>query len=130
MPILRVRASGSVAQSTLLIIESIAVLIPQSYSAIGLELFVLNLAYLICSTARVTFLMIRRTIPVIPDPLRFGWIWLTVIVGTVGGLSLWLKAGGGFYLITAHVALAIGFVVASAWSVMVDVGRETYSQVT
>ena len=130
VPILRVRASGATTWSTMMIIEAAIVLVPQSYSAIGLELFVWNLAGLIWQPTRVTFQMVRRTIRAKPDPLRFGWVCLIAITGTMGGLSLWLKAGGGFYLVTAHFFLDIGFVVASAWSVMVDVGRETYRELT
>jgi len=125
VPILRVRATGAVTWSTLTIIEAAFVLVPQSYSAIGVELFLLNLAWM-SQPARVSFRMMGGAVRAIPNPLRFGWVWLTTIAGIAGGLSLWLRAGGGFYLITAHFFLVIGFVVTAAWSVMVDVGRATY----
>jgi hypothetical protein len=130
VPILRVRASGAAAWSTMMIIEAAIVLLPQSYAMIGLELFIWNLAGLIWQPVRVTFRMLRGTIRAKPDPLRFGWVCLIAIVGTAGGLSLWLKSGGGLYLVTAHFFLDIGFVVAAAWSVMVDVGRDTYREAT
>lgn len=130
VPILRVRASGATSWSAMMIIETAIVLIPQSYAATGIELFLWNLAGFMWQPARVAVLMLRGTIRAKPDPLRASWVCLIAIVGTVGGVSLWLRVGGGLYLIAAHIFLDIGFVVAAAWSVMVDVGRETYRELT
>ena len=122
VPILRLRAVTMTAGSTMLIIEAAVILLPQSYPVIGLELFVLNLLTAIFLPGRVFYLAIirgkRREIR--PPWGRTVWVWTFYLLGIAGGLSLWIGVGGGFYLITAHYFLALGFVVSSAWSVMVD----------
>ena len=120
--LLRRRAATTTAGSTMLIIEAAVILLPQSYDAIGLELFALNLLTAACLPGRVSVAMIRGKLRgTEPSTGRMIWVWTFYLLGIAGGLSLWLRAGGGLYLITAHYFLALGFVVASAWSLMVDV---------
>ena len=122
VPFLRLRASANTALSTTLIIEAAVMLLPQSHSTIGLELFVLNVLTAAFDHGRISVARIRGKLHARKPPIgRSIWIWTSSLLGIAGGLSLWFRVGGGFYVITAHYLLAVGFVVMSAWSLMVDV---------
>ena len=122
VPFLRLRASTNTALSTMLIIEAAVVLLPESYSTIGLELFALNLLTAAFDHGRIILARIRGNLNARKPPIgRSVWVWTSSFLGIAGGLSLWLRVGGGFYLITAHYLLGVSFVVSSAWSLMVEV---------
>ena len=89
VPLLRLRATTITAASTMLITEAGVVLLPQSYSTIGLELFVLNLVTTAALPGRVRLATLRGRLRVRKPPIvRTVWSWTAYLIGVAGGLRL------------------------------------------
>ncbi|HKT19777.1 MAG TPA: hypothetical protein VJR47_17130 [Stellaceae bacterium] len=69
VPFLRLRASTNTALSTMLIIEAAVVLLPESYSTIGLELFALNLLTAAFDHGRIILARIRGNLNARKPPI-------------------------------------------------------------
>ena len=104
------------------LIVSVLGLIPQSSTALGIELVAVG-----GSTVVWTSLLVRRSLP--RDP-PLGWLIGRVVLpllGTLpfvlGALSLLAESGGGLYWVAGGLVGAIVGGVATAWVLLVEIRR-------
>lgn len=123
-PSLPRRALCTLSVLVALLVASLFSLAPgQSAGALGIELFAVG-----AIVATQTIVLARRSPrssgePRYSRPVQVGLLLVPTLALAVGGLSIALEAGGGFYWIMA--AFVLGFVgaTATAWVFLVEIQR-------
>ncbi len=118
------RAAETLATLLLVMISSALTLIPQSTRLLGLEIVIVVVPMLVITVR--SQLRHRRKRP--DDPLlwtisRMVGTALATVPGTLGGLSLAVHWGGGFYWLAPTALLGIVGAAYNAWVLLVEIAR-------
>lgn len=119
-PIYRARAWANTFLIVMLVIDAAMVLVPQSTTALGVELMIPSAVFI--------GLLVNTMVGVQRAGLQLPWrpfvsIALNV-AGIVGALSLIARWGGGMYVVTADVLAIIVWVMYGAWGLLLAIGED------
>jgi len=125
--LIRTRARYLLLWLIVITLASALVLMPgQSHAALAAEILALSTcsaAYTAWSAARAA----RLEPPPFSVDLLVRWVGMaaTWLLGIGAGISLIVGQGGGLFFLTFAVLLGIALEVASAWSLIVGIGKDT-----
>jgi modulator of FtsH protease len=120
----RERAWANTFMIVVLLINSVIILVPQSIAATGIELCLVGALYPPFLVSRA--IAIRRSGNIIPriSLVRASISIVIASLGIVGGISLVLERGGGFYILAIQSAAILAWVIVHAWSLLLAVTTE------
>jgi modulator of FtsH protease len=118
------RARESLASLVLIVAYSSLTLVPQSTTALGVEVLVMA-APLLAATLwdQIDHLRSNPSDPILWAVSRMVATGAGTVPATLAGISLIAKWGGGFYLLVPASLLGIFGAVYSAWVLLVEIAR-------
>jgi hypothetical protein len=117
-------ARGSLIGLVLVLVVSLVVLMRQPASWTGVELAIANLFY-ITAVGSYQVARFRREGTIARRTLyRAGLGYLLVVVGLIGGISLFVGSGPGLYLVAFQVIAIIVWNLQNAWFLLMGVVDE------
>jgi hypothetical protein len=122
--ILRERAWANTFMIVMLLINSVVILVPQAVVATGIELCLVAALYPPFLVSRV--IIMRRSGIIVPNYAltRAAISGVIASLGILGGLSLILRWGGGFYIMTIQSVAILVWVMVHAWRLLLAVTAE------
>ncbi len=125
--VIRTRARYLLIGLIVITVGSGFVLMPDlSLTALGAECLGLSVAYAVYTVWSILRAARQEPLPLTAD-LVGRWIGMaaTLLLSSGAGISLIVRQGGGLYLLAYSLLLGLALEVASAWSLIVGIGRDT-----
>ena len=118
-------ARGSLIGLVLVLIASLIILIPESTQWMGIELVVLNLAY-IFGVGTYQLAIYQRMEWKVPagSIARQGLGLVLALAGVLGGVTLAAESGGGLYIAALVVMAIVVWNLRNAWALLMGVVDE------
>jgi hypothetical protein len=125
-PVFRMRVYGQTIYLLILLLDAVAVLIPQSELMIGAELISINLIGLMATLKNIYNLYhnfkassSRAGIRNYRTVIFIG----TLLFSVIGGIGIIKLSNWGIYLVTASYVALLATIVLNAWSIMLGVAQ-------
>ena len=118
------RAAETIAMLVFVVISSALVLVPQDIHLIGAEILVMVVPmFAISLRNQLRFRRQNPDSPMLWSVSRMAIVGAATVPGTIAGLSLAARWGGGFYWLVPTALLGIAGAVYSAWVLLVEIIR-------
>lgn len=121
---LTARAAETLAVLLFVLVSSALTLVPQSTLLLGLEILAVVVPMLaVTVSSQIRWLRQSSRVPVSWSVSRMACTAVATVPGTIAGLTLAIRAGGGLYWLVPTVLLGIVAAVYNAWVLLVEILR-------